>query len=49
MVCLGREQASEAPGKVAAEAGNAEEPFRPWNGFPLSLRTLRQYGWCTEN
>lgn len=49
MVCLGREQASESPGKVAAEAGNAEEPCRPWNGFMLSLRTLRQYGWRTEN
>lgn len=48
MVCLGREQASESPVEVAAEAGNAEETCRPWNGFPLSLSTLRQYGRCTE-
>ena len=48
MVCSGREQASESPAKVAAEAGNAEQPCRPWNGFPISLSTLRQHGWCPK-
>lgn len=48
MVCSGREQASESPAKVAAEVGNAEQPCRPWNGFLLSLSTLRQHGWCLK-
>ena len=48
MVCSDREQASESPAKVAAEVGNAEQPCRPWNGFLLSLSTLRQHGWCLK-
>ena len=48
MVCSGREQVSESTAKVAAEAGNAEQPCRPWNAFPLRLTTLRQHGWCLK-